>query len=283
MMDDSEFLRDLARAAREEEAEEHQRWDRWDRLTDGVLSPEEEAELRALAATSVEDEKAFEAFRPLGSDFRDQMVETIRQLLPVPVEPVRVTPAVDPVPVKPPRPVPFPWRRMRFVGPVLATAAMLLFSIRLPDFIRPLPQLPQYRVAEVRPGVEPRRSVAETPTALPVLEAGGKFTAIARPKTRISSRAKVAPRCYVLKNRSDQKKLRSIACEPTVEPDKRGSMEITGSLPEDLTAGPATLWIVLAYRGEQPEADEIEKLPTDRPTRRRKWDAEPTPVEIRAP
>jgi hypothetical protein len=60
-------------------------------------------------------------------------------------------------------------------------------------------------------------------------------------------------------------------------------MKIHGSLPEDLPAGPATLLIVLAASGNQPSAEIIEQLPTDHPTKKKTWFADPQPIEILTP
>ena len=58
------WIRELANANREKQAEEHSRLDeRWDRMSSGDLSPEEEAELLALAESSEEGREAYEAFR----------------------------------------------------------------------------------------------------------------------------------------------------------------------------------------------------------------------------
>jgi hypothetical protein len=74
-MSEDRLLHILANMEREEGGGERSRFDeRWDRLAAGTLTPEEEAELRALAATSPEIQEAFEAFRPLGADFQARLV-----------------------------------------------------------------------------------------------------------------------------------------------------------------------------------------------------------------
>ncbi len=285
-MDDPKLLRDLARTAREEEAEEQQRWERWERLNDGAIAAEEEAELNALAATSVEAKQAFEAFRPLDSDFRARMVATIGPLIagkPVPEE--VGAPNEAPVWVKRPQVVRekkrargflFPWWRAGLIGSGFSTAAAALFLL-----LR-LPPLPLFSIAEVESGVVITRSGEQDPEERPVLVAGAAFTAKARPAAKVSSRATIEPRCYILSTRPAEREIRPVDCAPKIEPDERGSMILLGTLPEDLTTGRAILWIVLSYRGDQPDPDEIEKLPTDRPTLRRNWDAGPTEIEIRA-
>lgn len=279
-MHDSGFLRELARTAREEAAEEQQRWDRWDRLTDGALSPEEEAELRALAATSVEDAQAFEAFRPLDSDFRARMVETIWPLVsPVPAE---VAPPVEtPVREERPRPVreetsrrgfTFPWWRPVFVGPGLAAAAAALYLM-----LR-LPPVPPFMIADLKSGVDMERGAGTT--EVPALLAGEEFTAVAHPARKLPARAEIEPRCYVLP--PPPAEIYTVKCTSKQHPET-GAMKINGQLPQNLPTGPATLWIVLANRGDQPKADDVERLPTIGSTRTRNWDAEPIPIEVQAP
>jgi hypothetical protein len=262
-MDDSGFLRDLARTAREEAAEEQQRWDRWDHLTDGDLSPEEEAELRALAATSVEDEKALEAFRPLDSDFRARVVAMFG-------------PPVESVPVKPPRPVPFPWRLIRFVGPVLATAATALYI-----FIINPPPIPKFTIANLESSVEISRDGGDKTT--PVLLADTDFSVLARPAAKLSPWRKIEASCYIQSRSAGNRKLRDTECSVLERNARTGAPKIGGHLPADLATGPATLWIVLAYSGNLPEQNVIEKLPSDRSTNQKFWVAESALIEVRAP
>lgn len=76
-MDDL-LLKELGDLARHEGEAEGARLDeRWDRLAAGTLTAEEEAELKALAASSPEAREAYAAFRPLGADFQARVVSTI--------------------------------------------------------------------------------------------------------------------------------------------------------------------------------------------------------------
>ncbi|HXU32854.1 MAG TPA: hypothetical protein VN851_19965 [Thermoanaerobaculia bacterium] len=281
-MDDSGFLRDLARTALEEEAEEPQRWERWDRLADGNLSPEEEAELQTLAATSSEDKMAFEAFRPLDEDFRARMAGMFGQLVPGSASPAEAEAPEVPVPEERPRPVreeknrrgfTFPGWRLGFAGPGLAAAAVAFY------FVIFLPRLPVITVTEVKSGIETRRG-DQKPQATTALVAGAQFTAEMHPAAKLSSLAPLAPRCYLKLRKPNDRKLITVKCAAS-DRFPNGAMKIQGSLLGDLPAGPATLWIVLAYPGHQPEEVEIEKLLTDRPARKRYWDAEPTEIEVR--
>src|SRR6478672_6542682 len=73
------LLRELGDLARSEaEAEKARFDDRWDRLAAGTLTAEEEAELKALADSSPEYQKAYEAFSPLGAEFQARVVREIQ-------------------------------------------------------------------------------------------------------------------------------------------------------------------------------------------------------------
>lgn len=276
-MNDSGFLSDLARTAREEEEEERQRWNRWDRLNDGDLSPEEEAELRALAATSEEDRRAFEAFRPLDSDFRARMVDTIGSL----IHPVDSAPEPKPLPLPPP-PLPFPWWRVGwFVGPGLAAASVLFLVHYWPKLTEPkmvVADSLDFKVQRVQPGIAVKRGQGAESEGPVELAAGGKFYTSAQPQTALS--VEIEPRCYV-KPKPAARKLEPVNCTATNQSE--GAVEIAGSLPGDLPTGPATLMVVLAASGNQPSADTVEKLSTDHSTKEKTWFAGPQPIEILAP
>jgi RNA polymerase sigma-70 factor, ECF subfamily len=77
MMEDR-ILLELGYLAKEErEAEKAPLDERWDRLAAGTLTPEEDAELRALAESSPETRETYEAFRPLGAKFQARVVKEI--------------------------------------------------------------------------------------------------------------------------------------------------------------------------------------------------------------
>ncbi len=77
-MNKDSILSELGALARQEgEAESPLLDERWDRLAAGTLTAEEDAELRALAASSDEAREAYEAFRPLGADFQARVVRAI--------------------------------------------------------------------------------------------------------------------------------------------------------------------------------------------------------------
>ncbi|MEP7010141.1 MAG: hypothetical protein ABJC13_07445 [Acidobacteriota bacterium] len=260
-MDDTGLLRDLARAAREEEAEERDLWDRWDRLTDGTLSPEEEAELRALAQSSPEAEQAYEAFRPLSPEFRAKMVAEIGPMI-RPSLFIRWRDAF------------IRWRdahlvvwRAAYSGSGLASAAAALY------FMVSLPAVPLF-VVELEPVLAIRGdSTVFTP--------GGGFKATVWPEKETSSRSQINLRCYIESKSPAAKPLRAIQCV-VAERLKTGWMSIQGRLPKDQSIGPSTLWLVFAYSGNQPDLDEVGKVAKTH-TKSRDWKAVPSPMEIRAP
>lgn len=255
-MEDSNFLRDLAHTAREEA--EEQRWERWERLTDGTLSSEEEAELRQ------EDPIAFEAFRPLGSDFKARMTEMIGQLVPPKPEPFweRWLRAVREAPT---------WPRLRFVGPPIAAAAvMVLALIGIP---RPEPQpLPGVKLTQFEPDIARARGADD-----PVLSPGGAYRAVVQADAKVE----MVPACYVAVRSPSRPRLRTVACR--ISKRLGYGTEITGTLPTDLPVGPATVWTVLGLaKKDLPTADRIAGLPPGKPFREGLWTALPQPIEVRA-
>jgi hypothetical protein len=78
-MRDDELLQRLAELARQEEDEATGRLDpRWDALAAGTLAPAEAEALRKEAAGAPEKAAAYEAFTPLGEEFRGRVVEAVR-------------------------------------------------------------------------------------------------------------------------------------------------------------------------------------------------------------
>jgi RNA polymerase sigma-70 factor (ECF subfamily) len=76
-MNNDSILSELGALARREREAESPLDERWDRLAAGTLTAEEDAELRALAASSAEAREAYEAFRPLGAAFQARVVRAI--------------------------------------------------------------------------------------------------------------------------------------------------------------------------------------------------------------
>jgi hypothetical protein len=78
-MTEDRLLKDLAHVAREEKTKDPDR--SWDALAAGELTPEEIARLRDEADRSPEAAAAWEAFRPLGAEFRGEIVEQAKRRL----------------------------------------------------------------------------------------------------------------------------------------------------------------------------------------------------------
>jgi hypothetical protein len=156
-MNEDRLLRDLAdQARREGEAEPARLDERWDRLAAGTLTAEEEAELKALAASSPESRQTYEAFRPLGADFQARVLGAIQ------AEKTAAAPRAEP---QEPRPRILPFRRAVrrvevWLGTAAAVAAGLFFFLRTPAA---LPPLPGYALTVV-PQSEYRGSDSQTAT-----------------------------------------------------------------------------------------------------------------------
>ncbi|HEX3531769.1 MAG TPA: hypothetical protein VH988_32310 [Thermoanaerobaculia bacterium] len=165
MNDDDRWLRELARVANDEQQAGEARLDgRWDRLSAGDLSAEEEAALRAEAATSEEGRAAYEAFRPLGPEFQARVVQALRDRSAGRVLPFR--------------------RRARQLGGwlvgVAAAAAVLVLVFRGPGA---LPPLPGYTLVPSG-GVQSLRG--ERPNAFGTLVPGSTFDLVLQPETAVS-------------------------------------------------------------------------------------------------
>lgn len=302
-MDDPELIRNLTRTAPEEEAEEQQRWERWERLTDGDLSPEEEAELRA------EDPIAFEAFRPLDSDFRARMVDMIEPLIEPPLwvkwlRAVRQEMRRWRTLLKPDRRASWwdrssngaspaiastfpafastrPWWRMGYIGSGVAATALFLAMIYWPHSHKPESTMValDFDVERAVPG----KTEIRGDEGAAALTAGETFDTSATPAKAHSVEVDsvVVPRCYV-KPKATPTHIHTVDCAAS-DVKGNGSMKIHGSLPKDLPAGPATLLIVFAASGNQPSADIVKQLPTDHPTKEKNFFAGPQPIEILTP
>ncbi len=240
-MNNDPLLRRLAQAKKEEQDAEHARLDeRWDRLSAGELSPEEEAELRALAETSEEGRQAYEAFRPLGSDFHAQVVRAVQGQSLAP----EARREVDAVSEKPPglrRPL--PRRASRLAGwSALAAAAALVLLLRAPGT---QPPLPSYAM-ELSGGVqEMRGDPASPPRTFPP---GSQLELVLRPQTAVSGPLAVR---YFLG--------RGNALQPWPAPGvitADGSVRVAGTVGREITIPPGewTLWVVVGRPEKLPDA-----------------------------
>ena len=266
-MDDTEFLRNLARAAREEGAEERDRWERWDRLTDGMLSPEEEAELRETAESSPEAEQAYQAFRPLSAEFRAKMFAEIGPMIRPPasffdrlraifIRWIAAFAAVG------------GWRAA-VAGPALAAAAAAVYFLIHPPELQPIPEM---TITQFVSTILTVRGVEG-----PILSPGGTYKAVVQAEARVT----LVPACYVQVGSSIPPRLRTVSC--TISKRLGYGTEITGTLPGDLPIGPATVWTVMGYPEQLPTVEKIANLPPGKPFRDRWWAALPQSIEVRAP
>ena len=186
-MSDELWLRELAQVNREQQEDEQARLDeRWDRLSRGELTPDEEAELRALAETSEEARAAYEAFRPLGPEFHASVVRAVQaQGL-----------ASEPRPGEAPARVLQFRRRLARWGAVAALATAASVAILL----RPLPPLPDYSL-EVSGGTRAWRGEEPEPAEVPTLAPGDPITVTVRPATAVSRGSKLDAFCLLVRDR----------------------------------------------------------------------------------
>jgi hypothetical protein len=246
------LLRELGDLARSEtKAEEARFGDRWNHLAEGTLTAEEEAELKALAASSPEDREAFEAFRPLGADFQARVVSAINA--------ERAKPAAAPQP-EPQEPLPrvLPFRRIVrraevWVGLAAAAAAGVFFMVT------PASPLPGYE-ASLTGGFKANRGVETAPPPQkPVLTPGSPFTLEVRPKESLDHPGKVKPIAFLSSGagREDLSPLPDL--ENKFETGENGSVRLNATMGEDIKvrAGDWILWTVVA-RKSLPEAKEVE-------------------------
>jgi hypothetical protein len=260
-MKDDDFFRELAQANRETEAEERRRLDeRWDRLNHGQLSPEEDAELRALAETSEEAREAYEAFRPLGPEFQAGVLQAIRaQGLPE---------AEPPVPKRRAKLLPFS-RRAQFAGWSAAAAAA---SVLMMIFLRASGPLPVYVDMKVSGGTSMMRG--EQPTAREVFAPGDPIRVALRPQTTASYGKRLEAQGFL----SCDREVRRLELRSQIEPN--GAVQMNGLIDRGVLPGFCTLWAVVCRRGKLPEPAALRSLSTEGPVRQRDCVAMPRDIRI---
>jgi hypothetical protein len=237
-MSEDRLLSDLGQLAREREAEEAARLDeRWDRLSHGALSPEEEAELRALAESSPEAHEAYEAFRPLGPDFQAGVVQKLQQ--------ARAKEEEEPPPG---RVLPFRRLTARVAGwgslAAAVAAAVLVVLIRILA-----PALPDYEPLQVT-GVSDLRGGEGGPD-IPSAAPGGLFTVPLRPRTEPPAGQRLEAGCFLSRGGEVRRmKARS-------KPDPGGSVLMHCAVPADVPPGDWTLWAVVGRPGDLPGPEEL--------------------------
>jgi hypothetical protein len=266
-MNEDRILQSLGDLARREGEADRARFDeRWDRLAAGTLSPEEDAELRALAATSPELREAYEAFQPLGPEFQARIVEKVAELVPAPV----------------PQPLPF-YRRAAarrievWLGSAAAIAAALFLFI-----VPPRAPLPLYQADRVE-GVQSQRGEPTQTSGLPVFVPGSLLTVSAHPSKPVKGRVEALGFVRPLSGGA----VHPLDPQPSFDLPENGAVRLRATLGEGirLQAGDWRLWIVIGRPGKIPSPSALaEELRAGR-TRHADWQAVFTDLRIddRAP
>ena len=256
-MNEDRFLNELGDLARQEDEAERARFDeRWDRLAAGTLSPEEDAELRALAASSPDLREAYEAFRPLGPDFQARMVAKAASEL------ARGRRAL-------------PFRRVEvWLGAAAALAAGLYLFLRTPP-------LPVY-TADLSGGVQSQRGEPAQTAGLPVFVPGSLLTVNARPSKLVEGRVEAHGFVSPLSGGE----VRPLDPQPPFEV-KNGSVRLRATLGQEirLPSGDWRLWIVVGRPGRIPSASALTRELRAGRTGRADWQAVPADLRVddRAP
>lgn len=265
-MNDENWIRELTKITLEQqEEEESQLGERWDRLSSGELSPEEEAELLALAETSEEGREAYEAFRPLGPEFQASVVRAIRGVPPPKKRTLwdfladlwKALANLLPLP-----------RRAQFAG--LGAAAVVAAAVVVP-FLRP-PPLPVYATLTIH-GDQAVRGEESAAAGDIVLAPGDRFQGQLQLAT--SSRAKNLEAQYFLIRGQD---LRRLDVGSTIDPG--GAVKMKGTLGRDLAPGAWVLWAVVGRQGKLPDPADLKRFSASSPIRQRDWVAMPKRVRI---
>jgi hypothetical protein len=252
MMSEDPLLRELGRLAQEEkEAEDARRDERWDRLAAGTLSAEEDAALRALAATSLAAREAYEAFRPLGADFQARVVEKLAGEL------RRGEPEAWP-PEPRSRLLPFrpaSWGFAGWLGAAAVAASGLLLVVRGPAT---MPPLPLYS-AELKGEIRTQRG-APGPAAGPQqFGPGSRLSLVVRPEHPVVG--EVEARALLARSAENVpcRPAAPAAPAPRLDISAGGVVQLQGTIGEDirLPPGRGRVWIVVGRRGRIPLAGEL--------------------------
>jgi hypothetical protein len=253
-MNDDDLLHALAGEVREERDRERARLDeRWDRLAAGELSAAGEAELRALAAESAAAREAYEAFRPLGEDFRKRVVQAIQAESGAAAEPRDAPMPWDASVPRPGRILRWDRRAAAWFGGALASAATLAASLFFLVGIHP--PLPVYELVKVTGGEARWRggpATAATPQAPAayLLHPGSRLGIEARPTTPVAG--PIEARWFAAREGEAPHELPA----PAREVSKSGAVRLAGTLGQDLDLDPGlwSLWVMVGRPGELPDA-----------------------------
>jgi len=258
-MSEDRILRELGHLEREERGAEQARLDeRWDRLAAGALTPEEDAELRALAASSPEARETYEAFRPLGPEFQARMTDRIAAEL--------AKPSYIELLFRFLRSLRFRPNTFRFA--VTAAAAAAASLVVYPYLLAPLPG---YSPPEISGGSRAMRGeVTEVADFAP----GDSFKVVLRPDTEVTWAKTLEAQCFLRHG----PELRSLKVRSHVEPS--GVVELEGSLDRDLRPGEWTLWAVVGRWGRLPDPADLRSLSARAVVRRRAWVAVTKDIRI---
>jgi hypothetical protein len=251
--------RELAQVNRDERAEDRNRLDeRWDRLSGEELSPEEEAELRALAETSEEAREAYEAFRPLGPEFHASVVQAIRE------QANAKTTAEE----RKDNLLSFPRRLAGWSAAAAAVAAaVLMLFLRLPAA-----PLPAY-VAELRGGDQESRGGTKTLTGRRAFSPGSLLTLDAVPEQSVTG--SLEAQAFFVRDGE----LVPLERKPIVE---NGVARLQGTVGREirLPLGEQRLWIIVGRKGEIPPLDELAAEIRASRLRHDDWQAVPFDLRI---
>lgn len=271
-MTEDELLKELGDLARrEQEAEVAFLDERWDRLAAGTLSAEEDAELRALAASSPEIGEVYEAFRPLGADFQARVAAAATAELARGPAPQPVEDAPQPEQKSGARVLLFPgvFRPLAWLGSVAAAAAVLFLFIHKP----PMP-LPVYE-ARLEGGAQAMRGGEPGPAkGLPVFVPGSLLTLNVRPRQAVEGPASSVEARGFLGPLSGSGEILPWKPEPPFE-IKGAFVHLRGTLGQEIQIPPGMwrIWIVVGRPGKLPSADELAAALSTRQTRRDGWQA----------
>jgi len=260
MSDDDLWIRELAQVNREKQAEEQTGLaERWDRLASGDLSPEEDAELRALAATSDEAREIYEAFRPLGPDFQASVVRAIREQ--------GFAPQTEDAPVEPTgKLLLFQRRAVQFAGWSAVAAAAAAMAVLV---LRPA-ALPVYSVTALT-GVRTMRGEEPDPAKVPVF-VPGPFHVVLTPDVGSSGKGLEA-QCFLLHGQD----CRPLPVQSHID-EAKGGVRMDGSIAPDIPPGTWTLWAVVGRQGKLPDPSALRNHSAR--VVRRDWVAVPKEIRI---
>jgi hypothetical protein len=259
-MSEDRILRELGHLAKEEGETEKARLDeRWDRLAAGTLTPEEDAELRALAESNPEMREIYEAFRPLGAEFQARIADGITGELQKTASPPQKSL---------PRILTFRPATLRRVGWLTAAAAAagLFLLLRSPA---PLPPLPAY-TAELSGGIQTFRG-EERPPGPPVFALGSTVTLVVRPQQPVTG--EVEARAFLARG------AKWIPWESRIE-ISNGSVRLRGELGRKILPGDRGIWVVIGRPGKIPSMDELQAELKNGRTRHEQWQAVYTDLRI---